>query len=169
MCTNLCFCRKCLVECNIFSPGNIPVHLPSHSVCPCANLPATGTVGLLSSVEQLFNLHMLSKENCRVALCSSVLKVKSTWDRRTAQYYSFLSGLTCKVMNTSLSKKLKLKFHLLSLFQRLYIPVNLRRPSFWLFTLQYAFMYFGSLLVIVCLSFFLLSSWDFIPSVYGFM
>ncbi|KAL2090632.1 hypothetical protein ACEWY4_012895 [Coilia grayii] len=58
---------------------------------------------------------------------------------------------------------------LIFLLQRLYIPVNLRRPSFWLFTSQYAFMYFGSLAVIVCLSFFLLSSWDFIPSVYGFI
>ncbi|XP_063070861.1 phosphatidylinositol glycan anchor biosynthesis class U protein [Engraulis encrasicolus] len=58
---------------------------------------------------------------------------------------------------------------LLFLLQRLYIPVNLRRTSFWLYTGQYAFMYFGSLSVIVCLSFFLLSSWDFIPSVYGFI
>ncbi|KAG5274370.1 hypothetical protein AALO_G00135370 [Alosa alosa] len=58
---------------------------------------------------------------------------------------------------------------LIYLLQRLCLPVNLRRPSFWLFASQYAFMYFGSLLVIVCLSFFLLSSWDFIPSVYGFI
>lgn len=54
-------------------------------------------------------------------------------------------------------------------FQRLYIPVNLRRSSFWAFTLQYAFIYVGSLVVITGLSFFLLGSWDFIPSVYGFM
>ncbi|KAG5836426.1 phosphatidylinositol glycan anchor biosynthesis class U protein [Anguilla rostrata] len=58
---------------------------------------------------------------------------------------------------------------LLFLLQRLYIPVNVRRPSFWLFTVQYAVMFLGSLSVIVCLSFFLLSSWDFIPSVYGFI
>ncbi|XP_051997493.1 phosphatidylinositol glycan anchor biosynthesis class U protein-like [Xyrauchen texanus] len=58
---------------------------------------------------------------------------------------------------------------LLFLLQRLYIPVNLRRTSFWFFTLQYAFIYVGSLLVITALSFFLLSTWDFIPSVYGFM
>ncbi|CAM4628506.1 unnamed protein product [Leuciscus chuanchicus] len=58
---------------------------------------------------------------------------------------------------------------LLFLLQRLYIPVNLRRSSFWSFTLQYAFIYVGSLVVITGLSFFLLGSWDFIPSVYGFM
>ncbi|XP_028854555.1 phosphatidylinositol glycan anchor biosynthesis class U protein [Denticeps clupeoides] len=58
---------------------------------------------------------------------------------------------------------------LIYLLQRLYIPVNLRRQSFWLFTLQYAFMFVGSLVVIVGLSFFLLGSWDYIPSVYGFI
>uniref|UniRef100_A0A8C1D0P7 Phosphatidylinositol glycan anchor biosynthesis, class U n=1 Tax=Cyprinus carpio carpio TaxID=630221 RepID=A0A8C1D0P7_CYPCA len=58
---------------------------------------------------------------------------------------------------------------LLFFLQRLYIPVNLRRSSFWFFTLQYAFMYVGSLVVITGLSFFLLGSWDFIPSVYGFI
>ncbi|XP_051986549.1 phosphatidylinositol glycan anchor biosynthesis class U protein-like isoform X2 [Xyrauchen texanus] len=58
---------------------------------------------------------------------------------------------------------------LLFLLQRLYIPVNLRRTSFWFFTTQYAFIYVGSLLVITGLSFFLLGSWDFIPSVYGFI
>uniref|UniRef100_A0A667X3F6 Phosphatidylinositol glycan anchor biosynthesis, class U n=1 Tax=Myripristis murdjan TaxID=586833 RepID=A0A667X3F6_9TELE len=52
---------------------------------------------------------------------------------------------------------------------RLYIPVNIRRPSFWWYTLQYAFMYLGSLFVIICLSFFLLGTWDFLPSVYGFI
>lgn len=30
-------------------------------------------------------------------------------------------------------------------------------------------MYVGSLFVVVCLSFFLLGSWDFLPAVYGFM
>uniref|UniRef100_A0A667XAY0 Phosphatidylinositol glycan anchor biosynthesis, class U n=1 Tax=Myripristis murdjan TaxID=586833 RepID=A0A667XAY0_9TELE len=58
---------------------------------------------------------------------------------------------------------------LLYLLQRLYIPVNIRRPSFWWYTLQYAFMYLGSLFVIICLSFFLLGTWDFLPSVYGFI
>ncbi|KAM3878363.1 phosphatidylinositol glycan anchor biosynthesis class U protein isoform 1-T1 [Diretmus argenteus] len=58
---------------------------------------------------------------------------------------------------------------LLYLAQRQFIPVNLRRSSFWLFILQLAFMYLGSLFVIVCLSFFLLGSWDFLPSVYGFI
>ncbi|XP_010771362.1 phosphatidylinositol glycan anchor biosynthesis class U protein-like, partial [Notothenia coriiceps] len=58
---------------------------------------------------------------------------------------------------------------LLYLMQRQYIPVNFRRASFWWFIVQYAFMYLGSLFVIVCLSFFLLGSWDFLPSVYGFI
>lgn len=53
--------------------------------------------------------------------------------------------------------------------QRQYIPVNLQRASFWWFVAQYAFMYLGSVFVIVCLSFFLLGSWDYLPSVYGFM
>ncbi|KAI7807369.1 phosphatidylinositol glycan anchor biosynthesis class U protein precursor [Triplophysa rosa] len=58
---------------------------------------------------------------------------------------------------------------LLFLLQRLYIPVNLWRSSFWLFTSQYVFIYVGSVVVITGLSFFLLGSWDFIPSVYGFI
>lgn len=58
---------------------------------------------------------------------------------------------------------------LLSPSQRQYIPVNPRRASFWWFLAQYAFMYVGSVSVIVCLSFFLLGSWDYLPSVYGFM
>ncbi|XP_043946216.1 phosphatidylinositol glycan anchor biosynthesis class U protein [Protopterus annectens] len=58
---------------------------------------------------------------------------------------------------------------LLYLLQRLYIPVRLKSRIFWSYTLQYAFMYLGSLLIIICLSFFLLNSWDFIPSVYGFI
>jgi len=53
--------------------------------------------------------------------------------------------------------------------QRQFIPVNFRRVSFWWFIAQYAFMYLGSLFVIICLSFFLLGSWDYLPSVYGFM
>ncbi|XP_075938171.1 phosphatidylinositol glycan anchor biosynthesis class U protein isoform X3 [Anarhichas minor] len=58
---------------------------------------------------------------------------------------------------------------LLYLMQRQYIPVNLQRWSFWWFVAQYSFMYLGSLFVIVCLSFFLLGSWDYLPSVYGFI
>uniref|UniRef100_A0A3Q3MAG2 Phosphatidylinositol glycan anchor biosynthesis, class U n=1 Tax=Mastacembelus armatus TaxID=205130 RepID=A0A3Q3MAG2_9TELE len=58
---------------------------------------------------------------------------------------------------------------LLYLMQRQYIPVNFRRASFWWFFIQYSFMYLGSLLVIVCLSFFLLGSWDYLSSVYGFI
>lgn len=53
--------------------------------------------------------------------------------------------------------------------QRQYIPVNFRRASFWWFLTQYAFVYLGSLFVIICLSFFLLGSWDYLQSVYGFM
>ncbi|XP_054639633.1 phosphatidylinositol glycan anchor biosynthesis class U protein isoform X1 [Dunckerocampus dactyliophorus] len=58
---------------------------------------------------------------------------------------------------------------LLYLMQRQFIPINIRRVSFWWFVAQYAFMYLGSLFVIICLSFFLLGSWDFLPSVYGFI
>ncbi|XP_028935931.1 phosphatidylinositol glycan anchor biosynthesis class U protein isoform X1 [Ornithorhynchus anatinus] len=58
---------------------------------------------------------------------------------------------------------------LLYLLQRQYIPVKLQSKALWLFTGQYAVMYVGSLLVIICLSFFLLNSWDFIPAVYGFI
>ncbi|MEQ2204508.1 hypothetical protein XENOCAPTIV_014220 [Xenoophorus captivus] len=58
---------------------------------------------------------------------------------------------------------------MLYLMQHQYIPVNFRRASFWWFVAQYLFMYLGSLFVIVCLSFFLLGSWDYLPSVYGFI
>jgi len=54
-------------------------------------------------------------------------------------------------------------------FQRQFIPVKLKSKNFWLYTMQYASLYLCSLVVIICLSFFLLNSWDFIPSVYGFM
>ncbi|KAG8517872.1 Phosphatidylinositol glycan anchor biosynthesis class U protein, partial [Galemys pyrenaicus] len=50
-----------------------------------------------------------------------------------------------------------------------YIPVKVKSKAFWIFSWEYAMMYVGSLVVIVCLSFFLLSSWDFIPAVYGFI
>ncbi|KAL0595159.1 Phosphatidylinositol glycan anchor biosynthesis class U protein, partial [Plecturocebus cupreus] len=52
---------------------------------------------------------------------------------------------------------------------RQYIPVKMKSKAFWIFSWEYAMMYVGSLVVIVCLSFFLLSSWDFIPAVYGFI
>lgn len=68
----------------------------------------------------------------------------------------------CKYLSTTISMFLVLP-------QRQYIPVNFRRASFWWFIAQYAFMYLGSLFVIICLSFFLLGSWDYVPSVYGFM
>ncbi|XP_051835119.1 phosphatidylinositol glycan anchor biosynthesis class U protein isoform X3 [Antechinus flavipes] len=58
---------------------------------------------------------------------------------------------------------------LLYLLQRQYLPVKLQSKAFWVFAGQYTVMYVGSLVVIICLSFFLLSSWDFIPSVYGFI
>uniref|UniRef100_A0A2D4L3L4 Phosphatidylinositol glycan anchor biosynthesis class U protein n=1 Tax=Micrurus paraensis TaxID=1970185 RepID=A0A2D4L3L4_9SAUR len=58
---------------------------------------------------------------------------------------------------------------LLYLLQRQFIPVKMKSKEFWFFTMQYAGLYLGSLIVIICLSFFVLNSWDFIPSVYGFM
>uniref|UniRef100_A0A3Q2CC41 Phosphatidylinositol glycan anchor biosynthesis, class U n=1 Tax=Cyprinodon variegatus TaxID=28743 RepID=A0A3Q2CC41_CYPVA len=58
---------------------------------------------------------------------------------------------------------------MLYLMQHQYVPVNPRRASFWWLVVQYLFMYLGSLFVIVCLSFFLLGSWDYLPSVYGFI
>ncbi|XP_075022314.1 GPI-anchor transamidase component PIGU isoform X3 [Calonectris borealis] len=58
---------------------------------------------------------------------------------------------------------------LLYLLQRQFIPIKLKSKSFWLYTMQYAALYLCSLVVIICLSFFLLNSWDFIPSVYGFI
>ncbi|XP_064023772.1 phosphatidylinositol glycan anchor biosynthesis class U protein isoform X3 [Pogoniulus pusillus] len=58
---------------------------------------------------------------------------------------------------------------LLYLLQRQFIPVKLKSKGFWLYTVQYAALYLCSLVVIICLSFFLLNSWDFIPAVYGFI
>ncbi|XP_035760210.1 phosphatidylinositol glycan anchor biosynthesis class U protein-like, partial [Neolamprologus brichardi] len=58
---------------------------------------------------------------------------------------------------------------MLYFMQRQYIPVNFRRVSFWWFIVQYLFMYLGSLFVLIGLSFFLLGSWDYLPSVYGFI
>ncbi|XP_058031883.1 phosphatidylinositol glycan anchor biosynthesis class U protein isoform X2 [Ahaetulla prasina] len=57
----------------------------------------------------------------------------------------------------------------LYLLQRQFIPVKMKSKEFWFYTMQYAGLYLGSLIVIICLSFFVLNSWDFIPSVYGFM
>uniref|UniRef100_A0A8C0FYW2 Phosphatidylinositol glycan anchor biosynthesis class U n=1 Tax=Chelonoidis abingdonii TaxID=106734 RepID=A0A8C0FYW2_CHEAB len=58
---------------------------------------------------------------------------------------------------------------LLYLLQLQFIPVKLKSKGFWLYTTQYAALYLCSLVVIVGLSFFLLNSWDFILSVYGFI
>ncbi|XP_053569370.1 phosphatidylinositol glycan anchor biosynthesis class U protein [Bombina bombina] len=58
---------------------------------------------------------------------------------------------------------------LLYLLQREFIPVKLQSSGFWLFSCQYAFMYLGCLGVLICHSFFLLNSWDFIHSIYGFI
>ncbi|XP_042197863.1 phosphatidylinositol glycan anchor biosynthesis class U protein [Callorhinchus milii] len=57
---------------------------------------------------------------------------------------------------------------LLYLAQKHYLFVSLKCPAFWAYSVKYAMMFLGCLLVTTCLSFFLLSSWDFIPSVYGF-
>ncbi|XP_069508362.1 phosphatidylinositol glycan anchor biosynthesis class U protein [Ambystoma mexicanum] len=58
---------------------------------------------------------------------------------------------------------------LLYLLQRQFIPVKMSSRQFWIYTTQYVVMYLGSLTVLLCLSFFLLNSWDFIPAVYGFI
>lgn len=58
---------------------------------------------------------------------------------------------------------------LLYLLQRQFIPVKMSSRQFWLYTGQYTVMFLGSLVVLICLSFFLLNSWDFIPAVYGFI
>ncbi|MEE6526045.1 hypothetical protein FKM82_026436 [Ascaphus truei] len=58
---------------------------------------------------------------------------------------------------------------LLYLLQREFIAVKLTGSGFWRFTCQYTCLYLGSLLVLICHSFFLLSSWDFLQSVYGFI
>ncbi|XP_068171315.1 phosphatidylinositol glycan anchor biosynthesis class U protein isoform X1 [Antennarius striatus] len=58
---------------------------------------------------------------------------------------------------------------LLHLMQNQYIPLNFWRARFWWFIAQYAFMCLGSLFVIIGLSFFLLGSWDYLSSVYGFI
>eukprot|EP00079_Xenopus_tropicalis_P030969 XP_012827216.1 PREDICTED: phosphatidylinositol glycan anchor biosynthesis class U protein isoform X1 [Xenopus tropicalis] len=58
---------------------------------------------------------------------------------------------------------------LLYLLQKEFIPIKMKSPSFWLFSCQYCSMYLGCLCVLVCHSFFLLNSWDFIPSIYGFI
>ncbi|KAI9999473.1 hypothetical protein NQD34_018504 [Periophthalmus magnuspinnatus] len=58
---------------------------------------------------------------------------------------------------------------MLYIMQRLYIPVNYRWASFWVVHGSVPLIYLGSLFVIICLSFFLLGSWDYIPSVYGFI
>ncbi|XP_041420919.1 phosphatidylinositol glycan anchor biosynthesis class U protein-like isoform X1 [Xenopus laevis] len=58
---------------------------------------------------------------------------------------------------------------LLYLLQKEFVPVKMKSTGFWLFSCQYCSIYLGSLCVLVCHSFFLLNSWDFIPSIYGFI
>ncbi|XP_068120314.1 phosphatidylinositol glycan anchor biosynthesis class U protein [Hyperolius riggenbachi] len=58
---------------------------------------------------------------------------------------------------------------LLYLLQRQFIPVKMTSKGFWLFTCQYSSLYLGCLTVLICHSFFLLNSWDFIYSIYGFI
>uniref|UniRef100_A0A8C5QPI1 Phosphatidylinositol glycan anchor biosynthesis class U n=1 Tax=Leptobrachium leishanense TaxID=445787 RepID=A0A8C5QPI1_9ANUR len=58
---------------------------------------------------------------------------------------------------------------LLYLLQRQFIPVKAANPDFWLFTCQYGSLYLGSLVIVLCHSFFLLNSWDFVYSIYGFI
>ncbi|XP_063311792.1 phosphatidylinositol glycan anchor biosynthesis class U protein [Pelobates fuscus] len=58
---------------------------------------------------------------------------------------------------------------LLYLLQREFIPVKMKSAEFWLFSCQYASLYIGSLFILICHSFFLLNSWDFIHSIYGFI
>ncbi|XP_071968275.1 phosphatidylinositol glycan anchor biosynthesis class U protein [Engystomops pustulosus] len=58
---------------------------------------------------------------------------------------------------------------LLYLLQKEFIPVKMSSPSFWIWTCQYSSLYLGCLTILICHSFFLLDSWDFIHSVYGFI
>ncbi|XP_041434187.1 phosphatidylinositol glycan anchor biosynthesis class U protein isoform X1 [Xenopus laevis] len=58
---------------------------------------------------------------------------------------------------------------LLYLLQKEFVPVKMKSTGFWLFSCHYCSIYLGSLCVLVCHSFFLLNSWDFIPSIYGFI
>ncbi|XP_040294109.1 LOW QUALITY PROTEIN: phosphatidylinositol glycan anchor biosynthesis class U protein [Bufo bufo] len=58
---------------------------------------------------------------------------------------------------------------LLYLLQREFIPVKMSSSRFWILTLQYSSLYVGSLTILICHSFFLLNSWDFIHAVYGFI
>ncbi|NWS47412.1 PIGU protein, partial [Probosciger aterrimus] len=96
---------------------------------------------------------------------------------------SCVAKSTCAINNTVIAffilatiKGFLVAFHLMRAicllvfhFQRQFIPVKPKSKSFWLYTMQYAALYLCSLVVIICLSFFLLNSWDFIPSVYGFI
>ncbi|KAG8435621.1 hypothetical protein GDO86_013533 [Hymenochirus boettgeri] len=58
---------------------------------------------------------------------------------------------------------------LLYFLQREFIPVKMKGSDFWLYSCQFFSMYMGSLCVLICHSFFLLNSWDFIHSIYGFI
>ncbi|XP_049672218.1 phosphatidylinositol glycan anchor biosynthesis class U protein isoform X2 [Accipiter gentilis] len=90
---------------------------------------------------------------------------------------SCVAKSTCAINNTVIaffilatikgSAFLSAVFLALATYQSLY-PLTLFAPAL-LYLLQYAALYLCSLVVIICLSFFLLNSWDFIPSVYGFI
>ncbi|XP_072099464.1 phosphatidylinositol glycan anchor biosynthesis class U protein isoform X1 [Mobula birostris] len=58
---------------------------------------------------------------------------------------------------------------LLYLAQKNHVTVSLHSTTFLALLLKYAVMFIGCLLISLCLSFFLLSSWSFIPSTYGFI
>ncbi|XP_055508177.1 phosphatidylinositol glycan anchor biosynthesis class U protein [Leucoraja erinacea] len=57
----------------------------------------------------------------------------------------------------------------LYLAQKHHLTVSLHSTAFLLYLVKYAVMFIGCLLISLCLSFFLLSSWTFIPSTYGFI
>ncbi|XP_069740359.1 phosphatidylinositol glycan anchor biosynthesis class U protein isoform X1 [Narcine bancroftii] len=58
---------------------------------------------------------------------------------------------------------------LLYLAQKHHLIVSFHSMDFVVYLLKYAVMFIGCLLISLCLSFFLLSSWSFIPSTYGFI
>ncbi|XP_078411062.1 phosphatidylinositol glycan anchor biosynthesis class U protein [Cetorhinus maximus] len=58
---------------------------------------------------------------------------------------------------------------LLYLAQKHCVLVSLHSTTFLVYLLKYTVMCLGCLMVTVCLSFFLLNSWSFIPSTYGFI
>ncbi|XP_077384918.1 phosphatidylinositol glycan anchor biosynthesis class U protein isoform X2 [Festucalex cinctus] len=128
--------------CRMWSGGTRSYLLNPFTVLSCV---AKSTCGLNNAVVSLFILATV-KGN---ALLSAIFLALAT-------YQSIYPLTLCAAA-------------LLYLMQRQFIPINAWRLSFWWFVAQYAFMYVGSLLVMVGLSFFLLGSWDFLPAVYGFI